>query len=305
MEEKVVEAKSTTEVVNDQEKNIEEAIAETKKPLAGMDKEEAAKTMMESARVLNTARAIERSKNISDLKDIVQLLTHYNETKDKLHALPKEIAPAHVDEPDYIDLPVKEDVATPVLKHTQYAWGIAFVALAIAIFLVGKVGILSGFTYTPHLINIALGGFAITEVDIATVALLVVALVGYKVISSKNENAYAIECEEEQKADAKYNQAVEEVKNKNNVLTEQYEAAKEEAKKEADNANALTKMQRASFEATLSHLEADYMKHYAKMIPSNKLDIEYVKKLVKIIESEKALNIKDAVKIEAANNENQ
>jgi hypothetical protein len=269
-----------------------------KEPLLQMDKEALdaqLEVMKKAAKLSETDKAIERSRNIGDLKAILQILTHFNEILEKLHALPKEIPAREVKEPEYVEIPLFEEVE-PKKKNNEYIWMVLFILLGVAVFAIGKLNVISGFTYTPHLISLEIGTFyTITEIEVFSVCLILIGIIGKAIVSSNNTKKYNIALEEYEHAKNDHTQAVEEAKKTNDELNEKYLKEVNEAQAEADEKNKLTHLQSMSYQTTLKHLKAEYMKKYSRIIPSEKLDIPYIKELIKVIETQKAQTIRGAV----------
>lgn len=270
-----------------------------KEPLSTMDKsalDAQLEVMKKAAKLSETDKAMERSKNIADLKAILQILTHFNETKEKLHELPKEIPPRKVEEPEFIEEPVF-DKEEPVLKKSEILWLVLFIVLAIGVIAVGKYNILGDGIYTAGvLISYRIGSlYTVTEVEVFAVALIVVGFIAKAAIGSSNKRKYDIEMGEYESAKGIYSAELKEIAEKNEAMHNAYVEEEEKAKAEADEKNKLTHLQSMSYQTTLKHLEADYMKKYSKYIPSEKLDIPYIKELIKVIESQEAQTIRGAV----------
>lgn len=273
-----------------------------KKPLTGMTQEEAdhqLRTMVEAARITNTSIAIERSKNISELKDVLQLLTHYEETKKNIDELPSAVSPEEVEEPKLREVALESPVE-PEKKNGGAAWMILLLILGVALYVTCKFSLIPGFSYIAHLISIPVGSYVITEVDIASAALIMLGIVVSAVISSKNRNAYELAMEEYENAMAEYKTEAAGVSAENIRIKNEYSEAVKKAEAEAEEKNKLVNLKRMSYQTTLKHLEADYMKKYSRTIPGGKLSIEYIKSLIHILESEQANTISEAVAIEAS-----
>lgn len=279
---------------------MEEVKDIAKEPLTGMTQEEAdhqLRTMIEAARITNTSIAIERSKNISELKDVLQLLTHYEETKKNIDELPSAVSPEEVEEPKLkaaLESPVE-----PEKKKGGTAWMILLLILGVALYVTCKFSLIPGFSYIAHLISIPVGSYVITEVDIASVAVIVLGIVISTVIGSRNRNEYELAMEEYENAMAEYKTKVADVSAENIRIKNEYGEAVKKAEAEAEEKNKLINLKRMSYQTTLKHLEADYMKKYSKTIPGGKLSIEYIKSLIHILEAEQANTISEAVAIEA------
>lgn len=270
-----------------------------KEPLSTMDKEALdaqLEVMKKAAKLSETDKAMERSKNIADLKAILQILTHFNETKEKLHDLPKEIPPRKVEEPAFIEEPVF-DKQEPVLKKNETLWLVLFIVLAIGVIVVGKYNILGDGIYTAGvLISYSIGSlYTVTEVEVFAIALILVGLIVRVTIKASNKRKYDTEMLEYEEAREAYSVEVKEISEKNEAMHNAYVEEEEKARAEAEEKNKLTHLQSMSYQTTLKHLEADYMKKYSKYIPSDKLDITYIKELIKVIERQEAQTIRGAV----------
>lgn len=280
---------------------MEEVKDIAKEPLTGMTQEEAdhqLRTMIEAARITNTSIAIERSKNISELKDVLQLLTHYEETKKNIDELPSAVSPEEVEEPKLREVALESPVE-PEKKKGGAVWMILLVILGVALYVTCKFSLIPGFSYIAHLITIPVGSYVITEVDIASVAVILLGIVISTVIGSRNSNEYELAMEEYEKSMAEYKAEAAGVSAENIRIKNEYNDAVKKAEAEAEEKNKLVNLKRMSYQTTLKHLEADYMKKYSKTIPGGKLSIEYIKSLIHILEAEQANTISEAVAIEA------
>lgn len=268
-----------------------------KEPLSKMDKaalDAQLEVMKKAAKLSETDKAMERSKNIADLKAILQILTHFNETKQKLQDLPKEIPPRKVEEPEYIENPVFT-ATEPVLKkgeNLRVLLGVLLAALLIAVF---KFNVFGDVTYA-YFINFDIGTlYTITEIDLLAIVFVIGGFIGRNLAKHKNQTTYEEELSEYTKERDAYSAEVKEISEKNDAMHNAFVEEEEKAKAEADEKNKLTHLQSMSYQTTLKHLEADYMKKYSRYIPSEKLDIPYIKELIRVIERQDAQTIRGAV----------
>lgn len=268
-----------------------------KEPLSKMDKtalDAQLEVMKKAAKLSETDKAMERSKNIADLKAILQILTHFNETKQKLQDLPKEIPPRKVEEPEYIDNPVFT-ATEPVLKkgeNLRVVLGVLLAALLIAVF---KFNVFGDVTYA-NFMSFDIGTlYTITEIDLLAIVFVIGGFVGRNLAKHKNQITYEAELSEYTKERDAYSAEVTEISEKNDAMHNAFVEEEEKAKAEADEKNKLTHLQSMSYQTTLKHLEADYMKKYSRYIPSEKLDIPYIKELIRVIERQDAQTIRGAV----------
>lgn len=212
---------------------------------------------------------LEEKQLLSTYKGALALLKHYDSLYSELKGLKAKLAILQ-EKPELKKLPPKPDMEEPSGGHGVIIALIGF-ALCIIFFAIDIFNLIPTNIFIPKL-HIEFLGYDLNEISLVGIGILAVFLI----VAIFRETIASVKLDHYYDGLLEYEEKVEKITKENEKIEAESKSNLEEIK--------LLELKISSTQTTLKHLQAEYMKKYARLIPNELTSIEKIESAINTIE---------------------